>query len=205
MTPVKNQGICGSCWAFSATGSLEGQYFRKNNKLVSLSEQNLIDCSKEHGNNGCEGGFSNLGFDYIKENGGIETEESYPYYRTDEQECKFNEKSIAATCTGYMSIKTGDEENLKNAVATIGPIAVAIQVTSSFVFYRSGVYYEPGCDPSKLNHAGLVVGYGNERGQDYWLVKNSWGENWGQDGYIKMARNKGNNCGIVSAASYPLV
>ena len=202
---MKNQGQCGSCWSFSTTGSLEGQHFRKNNKLVSLSEQNLVDCSKAHGNHGCKGGWMNTAFEYIKQNGGIDTEQSYPYLGTDVGECKFSKSSIGATCTGYTSIKAGDEEQLKNAAATIGPIAVAIQVTSSFQSYHSGVYYEPACNPNQLNHAVLVVGYGNEGGHDYWLVKNSWGQGFGQDGYIKMARNKGNNCGIASAASYPLV
>ncbi|CAO1340708.1 unnamed protein product [Diamesa tonsa] len=207
VTPVKNQGQCGSCWSFSSTGALEGQHFRKNNKLVSLSEQNLVDCTKSNGNHGCNGGWMNTAFDYIRKNGGIDTEETYPYTGTDDQGCKFSKSSIGATCTGFMSIQAGDEEKLMNAVATVGPIAVAIQVTASFQAYHGDVYYEPACDPTKLNHAVLVVGYGTdeETKQDYWLVKNSWGRGWGLDGYIKMARNKNNNCGIVSAASYPLV
>lgn len=204
VTPVKHQGKCGSCWSFSTTGALEGQHFRKNKKLVSLSEQNLVDCSKK-GNHGCSGGWMNTAFQYIKDNGGIDTEKSYPYLGTDTQKCKFSKSSIGATCTGFTSIATADEKQLMNAVATVGPIAVAIQVTRSFQTYQSGVYYEVGCDPRKLNHAVLIVGYGTEGSNDYWLVKNSWGTQWGQDGYIKMSRNKNNNCGIASAASYPLV
>ncbi|CAO1343860.1 unnamed protein product [Diamesa hyperborea] len=201
VTPVKNQGRCGSCWTFSVTGAMEGQQFRKNNKLVSLSEQNLLDCSKSHG---CKGGWMNTAFDYIKRNGGIDTEQSYPY-RGVEGRCAFNKKNIGAICRGFSNIPRGNEESLKNAVATKGPIAVAINVGHSFQSYHSGVYYERACNPNQLNHAVLVVGYGSEGGKDYWLVKNSWGGGWGQDGYIKMARNKGNNCGIVSAASFPLV
>ncbi|CAO1340688.1 unnamed protein product [Diamesa tonsa] len=201
VTPVKNQGHCGSCWTFSVTGAMEGQQFRKNNKLVSLSEQNLLDCSKS---NGCKGGWMNNAFDYIKRNGGIDTEQSYPY-RGVEGRCAFNKKNVGAICRGFSNIPRGNEESLKNAVATKGPIAVAINVGHSFQSYHSGVYYERACNPNQLNHAVLVVGYGSEGGKDYWLVKNSWGGGWGQDGYIKMARNKGNNCGIASAASFPLV
>ena len=205
VTKVKSQGQCGSCWAFSVTGALEGQHFRKTGKLVSLSEQNLIDCSKKYGNHGCNGGWMNNGFRYIKENGGIDTEDSYAYLGTDHQQCKFRKETIGATSTGYTVIPPNNEKQLLNAVATVGPITVAIQVTSSFQSYHGGVYYEPRCDPKKLNHAVLIVGYGSEGGHDYWLVKNSWGTSWGQEGYIKMARNKNNNCGIASAASYPLV
>lgn len=205
VTPVKNQKECGSCWSFSATGALEGQHFRKTNKLVLLSEQNLVDCTKGNGNHGCRGGWMDTAFDYIKQNGGIDTEESYPYLATDVQQCKYNKDKIGATCTGHMSIQAGDEEKLKNAAATVGPIAVAIQVNTNFQHYQSGIFYDAKCDPSKLNHAVLIVGYGSDAGNDYWLVKNSWGHQWGQDGYIRMARNKANNCGIASAASYPLV
>uniref|UniRef100_A0A023FWK4 Putative cathepsin l-like cysteine proteinase b n=1 Tax=Amblyomma parvum TaxID=251391 RepID=A0A023FWK4_AMBPA len=205
VTPVKNQGQCGSCWAFSTTGSLEGQHFRKSGKMVSLSEQNLVDCSTSFGNNGCEGGLMDNAFKYIKANKGIDTEQSYPYNGTDGT-CHFNRSDVGATDTGFVDIPEGDEHLLKKAVATVGPISVAIDAShQSFQFYSEGVYDEPECSSENLDHGVLVIGYGTKDGQDYWLVKNSWGTTWGDEGYIYMTRNKENQCGIASSASYPLV
>ena len=204
VTMVKDQGQCGSCWAFSATGSLEGQYYLKMNSLVSLSEQNLIDCSNNHG---CDGGLQEKAFNYIKDNGGIDTEQSYPYEAMDGQ-CRFSSSDIGATVTGYVSLASDDEDALMQAVSSIGPISVSIDASlKSFMHYSSGIYYDKQCSSSRfsLDHAVLVVGYGTESGTDYWLVKNSWGEDWGLSGYIKMARNKNNNCGIATDALYPTV
>eukprot|EP00794_Sanderia_malayensis_P000303 gene303-930_t len=208
VTPVKNQGQCGSCWSFSSTGALEGQHFKKTGKLVSLSEQNLIDCSTSYGNMGCNGGWMDNSFKYIRDNHGIDTEASYPYYTRSLGYCYFRKQYIGATDTGYYDIPSGDEQALKQAVATIGPISVAIDATHpSFQSYKSGVYYEPLCGNTirNLDHAVLVVGYGTENGRDYWLVKNSWGTYWGEQGYIKMTRNIVNQCGIATKASYPIV
>jgi cathepsin L len=204
VTPVKDQGQCGSCWAFSTTGSTEGAWFLTKGQLVSLSEQNLVDCSGAEGNQGCNGGLMDNGFQYIIDNKGIDTEKSYPYTAEDGS-CKFKPANVAATVTSFRDIPTGDENALQSAVAQ-QPVSVAIDASqSSFQFYSSGVYYDENCSSDQLDHGVLAVGYGTESGSDYWLVKNSWAATWGDQGYIKMSRNKSNNCGIATAASYPVV
>ncbi|KAL3886606.1 hypothetical protein ACJMK2_026590 [Sinanodonta woodiana] len=205
VTGVKNQGQCGSCWAFSAVGSLEGQHFKKTGKLVSLSEQNLVDCSRKEGNEGCEGGLRDQAFEYIIQNKGIDTEESYPYTAEDGV-CKFKQANIGATVVSCMDIEPGSETDLQMAVATVGPIGVAIDSSqASFQLYRSGVYTDSACSSVNLDHGVLVVGYGTDSGQEYWLGKNSWGTSWGMNGYIMMARHKHNMCGIATQASFPIV
>lgn len=208
VTPVKNQGQCGSCWSFSSTGSLEGQHFKKTGVLPELSEQNLVDCTKSYGNEGCKGGWMDNSFKYVRDNKGIDSETGYPYYTRELGYCYYNAQYNTATDTGFVDLPSGDENALKTAVATVGPISVAIDAThASFMRYRSGIYYETQCGNGlrNLDHAVLVVGYGTENGYDYWLVKNSWATTWGDQGYIKMARNYNNQCGIATKASYPLV
>ncbi|KAK0407163.1 hypothetical protein QR680_019045 [Steinernema hermaphroditum] len=214
VTDVKDQGQCGSCWSFSSTGALEGQQKRVSGKLVSLSEQNLVECSKGYGSEGgnpglqgCDGGIMHLAFAFIKEEGGVDTEESYPYTGNDSAVCKFKTDTVGATDDGMVMIPEGDEEALKAAVATVGPISVAIDASHrSFQFAGKGVYYEPMCSDQQLNHAVLVVGYGTDPVEgDFWLVKNSWGTEWADAGYIRMARNRNNHCGIATVAVYPVV
>ncbi|XP_019623346.1 PREDICTED: cathepsin L1-like [Branchiostoma belcheri] len=206
VTEVKNQKQCGSCWAFSATGSLEGQHFLKTGELVSLSEQNLVDCSRSAGNKGCDGGLMDQAFVYIKDNGGIDTEECYPY-KAENHKCHYNANCSGATVRSYHHIfPPHDEKALLRAAGSVGPISVSIDATwGSFFHYSHGVYDEPKCSSTHLDHGVLVVGYGSTNGSDYWLVKNSWGKEWGMEGYIMMSRNKHNQCGIATAAVYPVV
>jgi len=203
VTPVKDQGQCGSCWSFSATGGLEGAHFLAKGALVSLSEQNLVDCSVAEGNEGCNGGLMTYAFDYIKKNNGIDTEASYPYSATGPNKCKFNANTIGSTITGYTNVAAGSEAAL---VAKIneGPVSVAIDAShSSFQLYSSGVYYEKACSATALDHGVLAVGYGTTGALDYYIVKNSWAATWGDKGYIQMSRNKNNNCGIATMATIP--
>jgi len=216
VTPVKDQGSCGSCWAFSTTGSTEGQHALSTGTLVSLSEQQLVSCTglfTGYGNRGCLGGMMDAAFSYIIDVGGIESEDTYPYVSGDgsNPDCLFKKRKVAATLSTYVDVASGDEAALQEAVATVGPVSVAIDASQdSFKNYDGiGVYYERNCSSVNLDHGVLVVGYGIDTDtiiqREYWLVKNSWNAGWGDNGYIKMARNRGNNCGIATAASYPLV
>jgi len=211
VTPVKNQGQCGSCWSFSATGALEAYHARATGKLVSLSEQQLVDCSTNWGNNGCNGGLMDNAFKYVHDNDGLVDENAYPYRGQDNGACQFRRKSIATTCDGFVDIPEGNETALQEALAFQGPVSVAIDASlQSFQFYLTGVYSDVRCSSENLDHGVLAVGYGiaNDpvRGrQEYYIVKNSWSAAWGDQGYIKIARNKNNMCGISTAASYPIV
>jgi len=206
VTPVKNQGLCRSCWSFATTGALEAMHHQATGELVNLSEQNLIDCSNKYGNNGCSGGLMDNAFQYIKDNGGIDTERSYPYEARNGK-CRYNAANIGSNSIGFVDVEAGNEEALKIAVATQGPCGIGIDASHpSLQFYHKGVYKEQNCSPFNLDHAVLVVGYGvEETGEAYWLVKNSWGTNWGLQGYVKIARNEDNMCGVATLASYPLV
>ncbi|XP_068616505.1 cathepsin S, ortholog 2, tandem duplicate 2 [Brachionichthys hirsutus] len=204
VTPVRSQGSCGSCWAFSAVGALEGQLAKKTGRLVNLSPQNLVDCSTKYGNHGCNGGYIVWAFQYVIDNRGIDSEASYPYVGRD-QRCMYNPMSRAANCSRYGNVPEGDEEALKQAVAVVGPVSVAIDAGETmFRFYRSGVYDDPSCS-QRVNHGVLAVGYGTDNGRDYWLIKNSWGVEFGEQGYIRMSRNKGDQCGVAKYGSFPIM
>ncbi len=215
---VKNQGQCGSCWAFSTVASLEGQHAKKTGKLVSLSEQNLVDCVKgiklanetDTCCNGCNGGLMDDAFEYLKEkqNGGIDTEAAYPYKGRDGT-CSFATSSVGATISSFVDVPAGDEDALLDAVATVGPISVAVDASIGWQFYFGGILKPVLCSSKQghMDHGVTVVGYGtadvNGTSTDYWIVKNSWGKFWGEKGYIRIIRGK-NACGIANQASYPI-
>nr|XP_042134758.1 cathepsin 8-like isoform X2 [Peromyscus maniculatus bairdii] len=208
VTPVKRQGICNSCWAFSVAGAIEGQMFRKTGRLVSLSPQNLVDCSRPEGNLGCYEGNTYYALKYVKHNGGLEAEATYPY-EAKVRRCRYRPEHSAARVTDFVFVSK-NEEALMHAVATIGPISVGIDARhESFKLYRGGIYYEPNCKNDVINHSVLLVGYGYEGresdGRKYWLIKNSHGERWGMNGYMKIARDRNNHCGIATYAIYPRV
>ncbi|XP_017777380.1 PREDICTED: cathepsin L1-like [Nicrophorus vespilloides] len=208
VTPVKSQGLCGGCYAFSAAGAIEGHTYRKTGVLTELSPQNLIDCTDPYGNEGCVGGLMDPAFQYVKDNTGINSLVNYPYEAKNDT-CRYKVQNPDAETTGFVTIPEGDENALKIAVATLGPVSAAIDASQdTFQFYSSGVYFDEKCknETMYMNHAILVVGYGVEQdGKEYWLVKNSYGPEWGIGGFFKLARNANNHCGIANIASFPLV
>jgi len=210
VTPVKNQGQCGSCWSFSSTGALEGVGFIAKGSLVSLSEQQLVDCSTAEGNQGCNGGLMDQAFQYVVKNKGLCTEASYPYTATGPNACKktCTVQSVSAI-TGFTDVTPNSAAQLEAAIAQ-QPVSIAVEADqNSFQFYSSGVMTQ-ACGAA-LDHGVLAVGYGTEGSQEYWKVKNSWGASWGQAGYILLAKggafDKANGgagqCGLLSDPSWP--
>jgi len=198
VTPIKNQQQCGSCWAFSTTGSTEGAVFIASKQLISLSEQQLVDCSQAQGNQGCEGGLMDQAFQYIISNNGINTEKAYPYTAQDGT-CQGAASTAAATITGYTDVTSGSEAALIAGVA-VGPVSVAIEADQAcFQFYSSGILNDPTCG-TNLDHGVLAVGY--DQTAKYWIVKNSWGTSWGMNGYVEIAMGM-DECGINTEPSYP--
>lgn len=208
VSEVKKQGLCGSCYAFSATGAVEGQVMLSLNKSVSLSEQQLIDCAEKETEycDGCDSGTMIGAYMSISRLGGIENEETYPY-EAKKGYCRFNKSKAEATVYKYSKV-TPRTEALQEVVAMKGPVSVGIAATDDFSFYHGGIYEDEYCSSIQLNHAVLVVGYGTERvnGEDvdYWIVKNSWGPDYGENGYIRMRKGR-NMCGILNFATIPKV
>ncbi|ESQ37479.1 hypothetical protein EUTSA_v10002588mg [Eutrema salsugineum] len=205
VSPVKEQGHCGSCWTFSTTGALEAAYHQAFGKEISLSEQQLVDCAGTFNNFGCHGGLPSQAFEYIRYNGGIDTEEAYPYIGKDSS-CRFSAENIGVQVLDSVNITQGAEDELKHAVGLVRPVSVAFEVVHEFRFYKKGVFTSNTCGntPMDVNHAVLAVGYGVEDGVPYWLIKNSWGGDWGDNGYFKMEMGK-NMCGVATCSSYPIV
>lgn len=227
--PVKNQGSCGSCWAFSTIASAEGQVANATGKYVSLSEQNLVDCVKDEGVpydpttccSGCGGGLMDNAFQYVveKQKGAFDLETAYPY-RGRNGDCTFSAANTGGTITGYKDCRPGaktptpatttEEANVKDAVASVGPVSIAVDAGKGWQLYAGGIMKREGgllgcnSDPKKADHGVAIVGYGTDGGDDYWIVRNSWGGSWGEQGYIRLPYGI-NACGIANFATYPTV
>ena len=210
VTPVKDQGQCGSCWSFSASGAMEGAWSIATGNLVSLSEEQLVDCSKRYGNLGCNGGLMDSAFQYAIDNG-MCVESDYPYTAS-----SGSSGSCQSTCdpevtiTDCADVPANNQLALKEAVS-FGPVSIAIEADQRiFQSYSSGVITSSTCG-TDLDHGVLIVGYGTEpeTGIDYWLVKNSWSTTWGDEGYVKIERSDSTNdigiCGIAAQPSFPIV
>ena len=207
VTPIKNQGQCGSCWSFSATGAIEGIY-AKTNKLTNFSEQQLIDCSVLYGNLGCNGGLMDNAFEYATDHY-MCSEENIPYEaKTDKTLNECYNCNAVVELKGCVDVPTNNQTALKIAVSR-QPVSVAIEAdTILFDDYEGGIISSSSCGTT-LDHGVLIIGYGSENGEDYWLLKNSWGTSWGEKGFFRIKRDDDEEgpgiCGIASTASYPVL
>jgi len=197
VTNVKNQGQCGSCWAFSACGGLEGQNAIQNNKLISLSPQQLVDCDTQ--DEGCNGGWIYTAFVWLQQHGGIESWDDYPY-KGRQQACQFNQSQAIVQVTGYQNVT---QANMVDALYNVGPLSVAFHAGIGIQLYTGGIYNPATCS-TEANHAVLAVGYGVTNGTNWWRVKNSWGITWGVRGYFQIVRGV-DKCGIEDNTSVPSV
>jgi len=195
VTPVKNQAQCGSCWAFSTTGTIEGWDFLKTKSLKSLSEQQLVDCSGSTGNQGCNGGWPKWAMTYLERNGGSCDQQAYPYTGRDGS-CK---KTCAPVSKPTAHKELTNEAQLTEAIEA-APVSIAITASSAFQSYKTGIF--TGACPGQVNHAVLLTGYGTQGTTDYWWIKNSWGASWGDQGYIRFPRGQ-NKCQMGYASVYP--
>jgi len=205
VNPVKNQRACGSCWAFSANGAIEGLYHIKKGQLLDFSEQELVDCSTSYGNMGCNGGLMTYSFEYTRDNQLTVTSE-YAYEAKDRQ-CRSEGTTRHTVNTGYTDVTANDEDELQGAVEG-QPTSVAVQADSSvFQFYKSGVITSTACG-TNLNHGILAVGFENKHDTPHWICKNSWGNTWGDQGYVRIKKNTSGKkgagiCGIAKMNTVP--
>lgn len=221
VSSVKDQGVLGDASDYAAVGSLESVYaIQVSKKLVELSVQNLHECSSAS--------YPDQAFQYVHKNNGIDTAEGYKHRVTrdirctnvlpnnlknmflfkccKDGSCQFDSKFIGATCNGPVYVPKGDEQNLTASIAFVGPVAVGIDASQpSFMFYTSGIYSDKLCNQKSIDHVVVAVGYGSTASGDYYILKNSWGPDWGMNGYILLARNSNNMCGVATAAVYPSV
>lgn len=204
LTPVKDQGECGSCYSFSTTEHLESLSKIKNGTLPLLSQQQIVDCSTTCGNMGCNGGLESYVFDYTRAKGS-QSSSSYPYGGT-KQTCKYNPANVILRITGYKEVDSPTTDQLKELVLT-APMPVGMCASmNTFMHYSGGIYADKSCpsDPNKLDHAVLLCGWGSENGVNYWIVRNSWGTGWGEAGYFRIAI-AGNLCGIQDSTTYAIL
>ncbi|KAK5969177.1 Cathepsin F [Trichostrongylus colubriformis] len=203
LTPVKDQGKCGSCWAFATVASIEAVNAIKTGNVTRLSEQEMVDCDTQ--NNGCQGGYRPYAMRFAQQNG-LMKEDQYPYKGSDHNTCLLNRESERVFIQSYRMLST-NEEVIADWVATNGPVTFGMNVTKSMYSYRSGIFSPSqfDCEQHSLgSHALIFVGYGTENGQPYWLVKNSWGTWWGQNGFFKLARGQ-NTCGAANTVVGPIM
>ena len=218
VAPVKDQGQCGSCWAFSAVGALESQIMKQSsNYSVLLSEQDMVDCVQNVLSpdkttdccDGCGGGEMYAVYQYLQTNqsGKDDTERQYPYKAVD-QTCSAVPSSLKFKLSSYVSLPKGDEKAMAQALYDIGPLSVGVNANQDWQLYSNGIYdpSDDQCDPSIFaqDHGVVLVGFGTEGGLDYWIVRNSWGEDWGENGYMRLARGH-NACGVANSAIYPVI
>jgi cathepsin F len=198
VSDVKDQGQCGSCWAFSAVGNIEGLNAIKTGKMVTLAEQQLVDCD-HNGDQGCNGGLMDNAFQYLVEAGGIESDKDYKYTARDGN-CKFNKSKVAVKLAGFEDISQ-NEDQIAAALVANGPLSIAVNA-NPFQMYTSGILRptKRSCNPAELDHGVTLVGFGVEKGVKYWIIRNSWGSSWGEDGYIRLERGTG-ACGMNTNVS----
>ena len=206
MNPIRNQGSCGGCYAFSAVNALEAAYkINKGGSLLSLSEQQLLDCTNKQGNSGCGGGLMTNAYKYLKSNE-IVSRDSYPYSAV-QGSCKASKYDGLFSVQNHKNLASGDVDAHIAALQN-QPLSIAIASSSSvFMQYKSGILSSSACGTS-LNHAVNLVGYGSEDGKDFWIARNSWGTNWGEKGYFRVARSDKDGpgvCGLLKMSSYPIV
>lgn len=202
---IQDQGQCGSCWAFSAVQAAESAYARSTGNLLKFSEQNLVDCVTIC--YGCSGGLMDYAYYYIIKNqgGSFNSGTDYPYVGYD-QSCSFNKNRAIGKISNFIYVTEGSESDLALKVSQYGPVAVAIDASNwSFQLYSSGIYDESSCSSEDLDHGVGCVGYGSENSVNYWIIRNSWGTSWGEQGYIRMVKDKNNQCGEASMACVPIV
>lgn len=202
---IKEQGSCGSCWAFSTITVQESRWSIEKGKKYRLSEQELIDCATTC--YGCYGGIPTNAIDYVikNQNGHFDQDYLYPN-RYQREVCKYDPSHDVSLVTGYVKVKSGDENDLKEKLATLGPVSILLDSSPwSFVYYTSGIYNDAKCSKTFFDHAVAFVGYGSENGTDYWILRNSWGTKWGENGYMRIQRNADNVCGLASNCIIPTV